>query len=256
MAAWVEAARSASTSRGKASTGTAWAAASFLACVITAVFSPAKEKSRLPLCSSGRGSLKAAGSPCSASLRQRRPAGVAQAHELGGFVKRLAGRVVDGFAQDFVAAHAVHPHQLGVAARDQQRDKREFRRIGTQERRQQMPLQVVHAQHRPLQRGAQRAGHARAHQQRAGQARAARVGHHIHVAQRSPGLGQHLLGQRQHAADMVAARQLGHHAAIGLVHLDLAVQGVRAQHRHPDGRGLPPAPRRFRRTTIQFPISA
>jgi hypothetical protein len=46
------------------------------------------------------------------------------------------------------------------------------------------------------------------------------------------GLGQHLLGQRQHAADVVAAGQLGHHAAIGLVHVDLAVQRVRQQHGH------------------------
>ena len=75
MAAWVEAARSASTSRGKASTGTAWAVASFFACVITAVFSPAKEKSRFPLCSSGRGSLKAAAWPCSANLESAGPPG-------------------------------------------------------------------------------------------------------------------------------------------------------------------------------------
>ena len=35
--------------------------------------------------------------------RQGRAAGVAQAHELGGFVKRFARRVVNGFAQNFVA---------------------------------------------------------------------------------------------------------------------------------------------------------
>ena len=59
------------------------------------------------------------------------------------------------------------------------------------------------------------------------QTRAARVGHHIHIGQRLSGLGQHLFGQRQHAANVVAAGQLWHHAAIGLVHLDLAVQRVR-----------------------------
>ncbi|MOA02606.1 hypothetical protein D3C78_1220630 [compost metagenome] len=36
---------------------------SFLAWVSTAVLRPAKEKSRSPLCSKGRGSLKALGSP-------------------------------------------------------------------------------------------------------------------------------------------------------------------------------------------------
>jgi hypothetical protein len=38
--------------------------------------------------------------------------------------------------------------------------------------------------------------------------------------------------QRQHAAYVVAAGQFGHHAAIGLVHVDLAEQRVRQQARH------------------------
>jgi hypothetical protein len=41
-----------------------------------------------------------------------------------------------------------------------------------------------------------------------------------------------MFGQRQHAADMVAAGQLRHHAAIGAVHVDLAVQCVRQQLGH------------------------
>ena len=41
----------------------------------TAAFSPAKEKSRLGLCSSGRGRSKAAGSPCRASADSAGPPG-------------------------------------------------------------------------------------------------------------------------------------------------------------------------------------
>jgi hypothetical protein len=49
---------------------------------------------------------------------------------------------------------------------------------------------------------------------------------------------QHLAGERQHAADVVAAGQLGHHAAVGLVHLHLAVQGMRQQARHARAAGI------------------
>jgi hypothetical protein len=95
-----------------------------------------------------------------------------------------------------------------------------------------MPLQVVHAQHRLVQRRAQGTGHARAHQQRPGQARAAGVGHHIHLARAAARLGSTWVRQRQHAPDVVAAGQLGHHAAIGLVHVDLAVQRMGQQSGH------------------------
>jgi hypothetical protein len=158
--------------------------------------------------------------------RQGRPARVAEAHQLGGFVEGLARGVVDGLAQDGVAPHPVHPHQLGVSARDKQRDKREFRRVRAQEWRQQVALQVVHAQHWPLQRCAQRAGHARSDQQRAGQPRPPRESDHVHVRQSATGIPQHQFGQRQHATNMVTAGQLGHHTAVSLVHVDLAEQGV------------------------------
>ncbi|MCY1532759.1 hypothetical protein D9M68_680480 [compost metagenome] len=164
-------------------------------------------------------------------LREPGAAGVRQAHELGALVEGLAGRVVDGLAEQFVAAHAVDPHQLRVAARHQQRHERKFGRVGAQERRQQMPFEVMHPQHRLAQRHAERAGHAGAHEQRAGQAGPARVGHHVELGQRAPGLGHDGFGERQHAADVVAAGQLGHHAAVGLVHGDLAVQRVRTQQR-------------------------
>ena len=67
------------------------------------------------------------------------------------------------------------------------------------------------------------------------QARPAGVSHHVHICQALACFGHHGLGEREHPADMVAAGQLGHHAAIRLVHLDLAVQRMRQQggHSHP-----------------------
>ena len=164
--------------------------------------------------------------------RQCRPAGVAQAEQLGGLVEGLAGRVVDGFAQQLVAAHAIDAHQLRVAAADQQGDEGKFGWIGAEEGRQQVPLQVVHAQHRLAQRRTQRAGHAGAHQQRTRQAGAARVSYYIDSCQRLPRLRQHVIGQWNHAADVVTAGQLGHHAAVVGMHRHLGVQRVRQQLGH------------------------
>ncbi len=63
---------------------------------------------------------------------QRRPARIAQAHQLGALVERLAGSIVDALAQQGVLAHRVHPHQLGVATRHQQRDERKLWWVGRQ----------------------------------------------------------------------------------------------------------------------------
>ena len=123
--------------------------------VRTAVFRPANEKSRSPLCSSGRGSANAVALPSCSQARERRPAGVAQAEQLGTLVEGLAGGIVDRLAEQFVVADGLHAHQLGVASRHQQRDERKARRIGRQERRQQVAFEVVHAQHRSAQRSGQ-----------------------------------------------------------------------------------------------------
>ena len=64
-------------------------------------------------------------------LGQVRPTGVRQTHQLGRLVKGFTRRVVNAFAQQLIAAYAVHPHQLRVATRDQQSHKRKLRRIGT-----------------------------------------------------------------------------------------------------------------------------
>ena len=92
-----------------------------------------------------------------------------------------------------------------------------------------MAFQVVYAQHRFVQRQPQSASDARTHQQRTGQTGATGEGDHVKIGQSHLGIGQHLLGQRQHPANVVATGQLRHHAAIGAVHFNLAVQPVGQQ---------------------------
>ena len=56
-----------------------------------------------------------------------------------------------------------------------------------------------------------------------------RVGDPIEIVEPATGFGDHAFGQRHDAPDVVARRELGHHAAVGLVHRDLRVQRVREQ---------------------------
>ena len=70
-----------------------------------------------------RGKSIAAGSPCSASSREHRPAGVPQAEHLRDLVERLTRRIVERLAQRPVDAPLGHVHERGVAARYDQRDQ-------------------------------------------------------------------------------------------------------------------------------------
>ncbi len=158
-----------------------------------------------------------------------RPARVRQPHQLGGLVEGLAGGIVQGFAQQLVIADAAHIHQLRMAARHQQCHERRLRRVLFQQRRQQMPFHVVHADGRHFQRERQRPSRRRAHQQRTHQPRAGGIGHTVDIRQLQPGLRQALAHQRHQLAHMVAAGQFRHHAAVIGVHRHLAVERVRTQ---------------------------
>jgi hypothetical protein len=193
---------------------------------------------------------KASGLPCSASgpaPGRRGKAGPAA----WPICRRPRRRRRRWFRPAVRSAHAVHPHELRVAARDQQGDERELGRIGAQKRRQQMPFEVVHRPapvcpapwpwHRP------RPNPPKARPP----GRATGVGDGVHRRQRQAGLGQHRVGQREHAADVVAAGQLGHHAAIGLVHLDLAVQRLAQAGAAWRCHWRRPGPHRFRHRKIR-----
>ena len=166
------------------------------------------------------------GQPC-----QGRPTGIAQAQQLGGLVEGFAGRIVYGLAQQLVAPDGLHPHQLGMPARHKQGHEGKRGRICRQERRQQVALQMVHGQRRPTERLAQRRGEPRAHEQGTGQTRPLGESDHVDLAAVHAGLVQHAPGQRNHSPNVVTRGQLRHHATIGLVHVGLAVQGVRPQAR-------------------------
>jgi hypothetical protein len=101
--------------------------------------------------------------------RERRAARISQPQQLGGLVEGLAGRVVLRLAEQPVTADAGHLVELRVAAGDQQRDERKAGpRLGEQ-RRQQVSLKVMDADHRLAQRE-QRVGDAGADQQRTSEA--------------------------------------------------------------------------------------
>ena len=87
----------------------------------------------------------------------------------------------------------------------------------------------MHADGRHLEGESQRGGDARAHQQRPGQPRPFGVGDALDVLQGAARFLQHLAGERQHAADMVARGQFRHHAAVFGVHRHLGMQGVGEQ---------------------------
>ena len=82
----------------------------------------------------GARQVEAAGLPAFGQCRQCRAAGITQPQELCTLVESFAGGVIDRFAQQRVSTDAVDLHQLGMAARDQQGDKGEGRRIGRQHR--------------------------------------------------------------------------------------------------------------------------
>ena len=93
-----------------------------------------------------------------------------------------------------------------------------------------MPFEVMNAEDGLAKRSAQRASDARTHEQRTCKAGAARIGDHVDIRQGLAGFVENGSRQLQYATDVIAAREFGHHAAIGLMHGDLAVQRVRQQH--------------------------
>ena len=92
-----------------------------------AVFKPLKLMSS-PWFFSGRGSANRRASPRSASAASSGPAGIRQPEQPRDLVERLAGRVVERFADDPVAAHARDLDQLGMAARHHQGEERKLGR--------------------------------------------------------------------------------------------------------------------------------
>ncbi len=114
-------------------------------------------------------------------FRQHRAARVIQTQQLGGFVEGFTSGIVDRLAQQLVLANARDANQLRMTAGDQQRHKRERRRIVFQHRRQKMPFHMVNRNRWHIPREGQRTADRCADQQRADQTRTCGIGHGINI---------------------------------------------------------------------------
>ncbi len=118
-------------------------------------------------------------------------------------------------------------HQLRVPPGHQQRKEGEGRRIGFQERRQQMTLQMMYRDGSGAPGIRQAPGKAGPDQQRTDQAGPGGIGHPVDLARLGARSLECLAYQGQEAFHMVSGCQLRHHPPIGLMQADLAVQAVR-----------------------------
>ena len=162
-------------------------------------------------------------------LGERRPPRVTEPEQFRGLVEGFPGGVVQGFAQQFVVADARHAHELSVAPRNQQRDKREGRCSFFQQWRKQMPLEMMHAD-RPdseTEREAVRDG--RAHEQRSCKAGALGVSDRVQVRLLDSGSAQDLADQREQPPNVVPRRELRYDAPVCVVQRHLRMQGVSEQ---------------------------
>src|SRR5207245_2609377 len=110
------------------------------------------------------------------------PALIRKTQKLGGFVERFACGIVMSVAEQGVVADPGNRKQLAVSSRDQQRHEREGGLRIAQQRRKQMPFEMVHSKHGLAECKTQRRGDARAHQKRAGKSGALGVGDPVDLA--------------------------------------------------------------------------
>ncbi len=90
-----------------------------------------------------------------------------------------------------------------------------------------MTLQVMHLEHRALERVAQSVTDARTHQQRTRQTGPRRYRNGVEVSRAASGIVEHPIEQWQNTANVVARSQLGHYTTVGDVHVHLRVQPLR-----------------------------
>src|SRR5262245_9707014 len=94
-----------------------------------------------------------------------------------------------------------------------------------------MALEVMHADDRLAERHGQTVRNAGSYEQRSCESRAHGDGHRVNVLL-APARGpQDLVEQWQAAADVITRGELGHHTAVGAVHVDLTVHRVGEQSR-------------------------
>ena len=158
-----------------------------------------------------------------------RAARVGQTEQFRALVERLAGGIVTGVTEQRVVTEPARFDQHRMATGHEQREVRESRWVGLEQRREQVTLEVMDADGRQSPGEGQRPRERGARQQRADQARADGVRHAIEFICAGTGFGQGPLDQRQQALHMVARGQFRDHPAIGLVQIHLGVQHMRQQ---------------------------
>ncbi len=166
-------------------------------------------------------------------LRQRRAARIAEAEQPCALVERLAGGVVERAAQHRVAAVVGDAGQQRVAAgRDQARERR-LHRLGRQEVRRDVALQVVDGRQREPAGGGEPLGGRDPDEQRPHESRALRHGDQVEVVEGGLRPGERVVDDGVDELEVVARGDLRHHAPEAVVHAlggddvgqDLAVAG-------------------------------
>ena len=153
-----------------------------------------------------------------------RTAGITQAQHLGTFVERLPHRVVDGLSEDLEMQGVVHPHDLGVAAADQQAEVREG---GLPDRLaflpdecgQQMSLKMVYHDQRDLKRQPHRLRERRSDQQGTQQSGAAGESNGSQFGWLYARTGKRFADHRDDVELVRTGRQFRHHTAERAVHV-------------------------------------
>ena len=113
-----------------------------------------------------------------------------------------------------------------MAARNEEREEGELRRGLRKPRGEEVPFEVMDAHDRDPERKAHGVRHGIPGKKGARKTRAFRDGNCRDVAAGLSRLGENFIGKRNNAPDVIAARELGHHAAVGAVHVYLGVERI------------------------------
>ena len=153
---------------------------------------------------------------------------IAQTQQLGDLVVRLSGGIVAGPAKQVIPSRLGHLEQAGVAAGDDQHDRRQRERSVIEEQRLDMSGQVMYRHERDAQRQHHRLGERHADQERADEPRPLRDRDRADVRPADAGVPEGPIHDSADVTNVLAGRQLRHDAAPFAVDRDLRGDDARA----------------------------
>ena len=165
-------------------------------------------------------------------LIQRRAAGIRHPEHARDLVKALPRRVVARGAENFELCVVLHVHDQAVPAGHDQTHKRRLQLGIGQIIGRDMPADMVHRHERQTQGQRRRLGKIHAHEHRADEPRRIRDRHSVQLGTRELRRFKRVVSQCADRLDVLARRDLRHHAAIQPVQRHLRVDAVR-QHLPP-----------------------